>query len=186
MKDKPIIFIGSSSEKANVAKLIARLLGKEEAIPKVWTKLFLAGSTYIEDLEQVFDQVDFAVFICTGDDYLKIRQEEREAPRDNVILELGMALGRLGRRRSFIVHPKGDSLRLPTDLAGVVPVPYENHSDEEGLKNELGRVCDLLAEAMEKVRPRPKPETDPPILAHLKRKVIELGDEDCRMHSFCG
>ena len=187
MKDKPRVFIGSSSESAKVARLIEQFL-KTDSYPTIWYKLFLPGSTYIDDLEEEIDRVDFAVFVCAPDDQLRIRQQEMESPRDNVILELGMALGRLGRRRSFIVHPKAVNLRLPTDLGGVVPVPYDHSEDEDKLEDELRNVCIDISKAMYKrgLRSRPSEDTEPPVLAHLKRKVAERGDGDCLLYSFCG
>lgn len=62
-----------------------------------------------------------------------------------------------------------------------------------GQADEFARLVekDLVGLLFEKYQNRgiavtPGAETLPPVLAHLKQKVEMLGDEDCRLHSFCG
>jgi predicted nucleotide-binding protein len=43
------------------------------------------------------------------EDFLEIRQNRELAVRDNVIFELGLFLGRLGRERIVFLAPKTDS-----------------------------------------------------------------------------
>ena len=46
------------------------------------------------------------------------------APRDNVIFELGLFMGRLGRARAILMEPRAAKLKLPSDLAGLTTIPY--------------------------------------------------------------
>ncbi len=78
------------------------------------------GSTIIEKFERHAQKASFAVVLLTPDDAVSSAQEgstERRA-RQNVILELGYFVGRLGRARVCALR-KGD-VALPSDYLGVL------------------------------------------------------------------
>lgn len=77
------------------------------------------GRTVIEKVEAHAD-VDFAVIMLTPDDLGKVKDEAELAPRprQNVLLELGYFIGRLGR--SNVCALKRGQLEVPSDFAGVV------------------------------------------------------------------
>ncbi len=68
---------------------------------------------------------DFAVLVLTPDDVTESRGASQLSPRDNVLFECGLFMGRLGRERAFIVCDKSTKLKLPSDLAGVSLIPYD-------------------------------------------------------------
>ncbi len=89
------------------------------------------------------------MFILQADD-LRIQEtrgKEGRVPRDNVIFELGLAIGFLGRPRVFMVVERGVAIDLPTDLAGVTPITYERHPDGD-LKATLFSAAAEIEEAM--------------------------------------
>jgi predicted nucleotide-binding protein len=67
---------------------------------------------------------DFAALVLTADDMTVSRGKAKPSPRDNVIFELGLFMGALGRERVFILKPKGIDVRIPSDLLGVVWLEY--------------------------------------------------------------
>lgn len=81
------------------------------------------GQTIIEKFEEYSD-VGFAVVLLTGDDRggLGTATAESLAPRarQNVILELGFFLGRLGRSRVCALFV--DGVEIPSDYSGVLYV----------------------------------------------------------------
>ncbi len=59
------------------------------------------------------------------DDCVEARGTSHDAPRDNVVLVLGLFMGRIGRERVVAVVPNGLSMKLPTDLLGVACTSYD-------------------------------------------------------------
>ena len=146
-RGKPRVFIGSSTEGLQVAELIQ--LGLEEAAEcTLWTQsTFAPGQTTIESIVDVSVQYDFAVLVLTADDMTVKRGVEAAGPRDNVLFELGLFTGALGRARTFMVYSRDDTLRLPSDLNGVTAVMYGKRSDGN-LEAALGPVCTRIKQAM--------------------------------------
>lgn len=93
------------------------------------------GKTIIEALIANTD-VPYAVVLLTPDDEgHKAGDVDKKAfrARQNVVLELGMFLAKLGRDKVAILH-KG-TLELPSDIHGLIYIPFEK-SIQEG-KNKL-------------------------------------------------
>jgi CRP/FNR family cyclic AMP-dependent transcriptional regulator len=111
----PHIFIGSSKEALPVAKAIKNGFAGDPFNIQIWEKeTFLASDTTIESLEQTINQSDFAILVLAPDDDVVSRTVTQRAPRDNVVFELGLFMGALGRRRTYIVSPAYTSMRVPS------------------------------------------------------------------------
>ena len=81
------------------------------------------GRTIIEKFEAYAD-VEFAVVILSADDIGGMSRDAlRPRARQNVILELGFFIGRLGRERVAALRP-GD-LEEPADVTGIVYTPMD-------------------------------------------------------------
>lgn len=97
------VFVGSSREGLKYAYAIQENLDHDAEVT-VWSQgIFEPSKTTIESLEQQLDKFDFAIFVFTGDDGLAYRGQAFDAVRDNVIFELGMSMGKLGRNRSYVI-----------------------------------------------------------------------------------
>jgi predicted nucleotide-binding protein len=112
---KPALFVGSSSESLDVAYAVQKNL-EDVAEVVVWTQgIFELTKSYLESLLEALEDTEFGVFIFGPDDVIRIRGTEMRAARDNVVFELGLFIGRLGRNRSFILMPKESAdFHLPT------------------------------------------------------------------------
>ncbi len=102
--------------------------------------MFGLGEGTLETLVDRLDYFDFASLVLTPDDLLKSRKGSSPSPRDNVLLELGLFIARLGRRRTFIVYDRSAFLRLPSDLAGVTSATFEPHASQNW-QAALGAAC---------------------------------------------
>ncbi len=123
--NEPVLFIGSSTEGQAITNEIYRRFSEKPVVPKAWTEgVFQASSTAIESLVKAAKEADFAALVLTADDITVSRHKSKPSPRDNVIFELGLFIGALGRERVFILKPRGVDVRIPSDLLGVVWLEY--------------------------------------------------------------
>ena len=151
---KPTMFIGSSVEGKRIAETIQLAL-EYEVHSTVWHQgvFGLSGGT-LESLVAAIDDYDFATLVLTPDDLLEKRDVSGRCPRDNVLFELGLFMGALGRERTFIVHSRTAPLLLPSDLAGVTPATFE---ERPNLAAALGPACTKIRLAIESQIPRSHP-----------------------------
>ena len=129
MSDKPRIFIASSSEQLQTSRRIEAALQDPDWIVDVWPELFDFSASYIESLEKALDRSDFAIAVLTGDDAATVRKDTVVLPRDNVIFELGLFIGRLGRPRCFFFVDAASATQIASDLSGVKPVTFYPDAD---------------------------------------------------------
>lgn len=93
------------------------------------------GDTLIEALERMIGKTaesSFGIVLATPDDlgYLSTEKPEDAKPRarQNVIMEMGMLLASLTRKRCAILQ-KG-YVELPSNMGGVITIPFNNHVRE--------------------------------------------------------
>lgn len=98
-----------------VARTIETLLLK----PIILSDEANEGKTIIEKFEKHSD-VGFAIVLLTSDDVGRARanEDDRGRARQNVVLELGYFMGKLGRARVLPLYVAG--VELPSDLHGIV------------------------------------------------------------------
>jgi hypothetical protein len=122
-----VVFIGSASNdeaKSVVAEITSNLIAWGMT-PKPWYNSFRPGHVTILELQELARETDFGVFVLTPDDTVVDENGARIlAPRDNVILEVGIFVGALGLERTFLVRADGPALKWATDLLGVGEVRY--------------------------------------------------------------
>jgi hypothetical protein len=154
-KQRPTVFIGSSTEGLKVAKTIQLLLDRACEV-SIWSQgIFGLGEGSLESLVKSLDLFDFAILVLTPDDLIETRGNVKQAPRDNVLLELGLFIGALGRDRSFAVYDRNAKLHLPSDLAGVTMATYSIHQSGN-LRSSLGAASTLIEDAIDRLGKRPK------------------------------
>ncbi len=91
------------------------------------------GRTIIEKFSD-FSDVGFAIVLLSADDELK---DGSCRARQNVILELGYFLGKLGRTRVAVLYQNADGFDIPSDFAGVIYTEYDGGGWRFAIAKEL-------------------------------------------------
>jgi CRP/FNR family transcriptional regulator, cyclic AMP receptor protein len=145
-REKIRVFIVSSVEALPIARAVENAFEHDNFHVVLWPNdVFRIANYPIEDLERELEVADFAVAIAQPDDLVNVRKRKRPAPRDNVIFELGFFMGRLGRTRAILMEPKGEDVKLPTDLKGVTTISYK-HASGSGLSVAMSPACNKRRE----------------------------------------
>jgi Predicted nucleotide-binding protein containing TIR-like domain len=143
------VFVGSSSEQLHIAKAIQANLQPQYEVT-VWDQgVFHLSLTTLESLINRLRVTDVAVFVFGPDDVTTLRGRRHKTVRDNVVFELGLFLGALGRKHCFIVVPDGTKdLRIPTDLAGITYGVYAPNRSDRNFRAAVGPVCDQIVQQL--------------------------------------
>lgn len=124
---KTKIFLASSEKSFSVAKALEEELSELflEIIP--WKKLgvFKLSEHTMESLEKIVNECDFGIFILGSDDLLVKDLHFYDVARDNVIFELGLFFGKVGRKRSYMLRPANVKIEEPSDLKGITWASYQ-------------------------------------------------------------
>jgi hypothetical protein len=143
---RPSVFVGSSREGLPIAKAIQSLLDYACEV-KIWYQAQNPPDGIIQWMDDMPASFDFAILVLTADDIIVSRGTSEPAPRDNLLFELGLFYGTLGRTRTFIVHDRSVATRFPTDLQGLFKFSYTPHVDGNW-RAALGSACNGIEEAI--------------------------------------
>lgn len=154
----PSVFICSSSESLPYANALRLALDHHSSEVTLWTdQVFSPTKHTMEDLEREVNIADFCIALVMGEDVVQSRKKQMVSPRDNVVFELGLFMGKLGRERTVIVSPRGIDLKLPSDLFGLNPLQFNIPSDLKDprrISSALGPVCTQLESLINQLGPR--------------------------------
>jgi predicted nucleotide-binding protein len=103
--------------KLQVAEFVERITGER---PVILHEQADSGRTIIEKFEEHASEAGFAIILLTADDEGKAKGATQLNPRarQNVVLEFGYFIAKLGRRRVVALHEAG--VELPSDVSGVL------------------------------------------------------------------
>ena len=87
------------------------------------------GRTIIEKFTD-YANVAFAIVLLSADDVAYPKSEKSKngklRARQNVILELGFFLGKIGRKNVLVLHEQVENFEIPSDYQGVLFEPYDS------------------------------------------------------------
>ena len=115
------VFIISSAEALPIARAIQNAIANDPfSHDSLDRRCVPSGELHARESRKRRSQnSDFAIAIAHADDLTESRGKAWPSPRDNVIFELGLFMGRLGRARAILVEPREEKVKLPSDLAGL-------------------------------------------------------------------
>ena len=108
------------------------LLRRWDLEPIILDQQASSGQTIIEKLEEYIADVEYAIVLATPDDEGKAKTETntKSRVRQNVVLELGMFLAKLGRERVAILLKEASEFERPSDIHGLIYIPFRDRVDE--------------------------------------------------------
>lgn len=127
---KVFVVYGHDDQALTQLEAMLRRWGLE---PLILRRLPSGGQTVIEKLEHYQQDVAFGVVLATPDDegHVAKRPDEKAfRARQNVVLELGMLLARLGRHRVAILLKNQCEMERPSDIQGLIYISFNNGVDE--------------------------------------------------------
>lgn len=105
------------------------MLRRWDLDPLILDQLPSEGQTIIEKLEKHTSEATFAVILATPDDIgYRVGHEDEKAhrARQNVVLELGMMLSKLGRKNVAILLKQQENMERPSDIQGLIYIPFKD------------------------------------------------------------
>lgn len=92
-----------------------------------------SGKLIMEALEGKIEKISAGIVLLTPDDYAGLKEDYDNKgsdglhmqARQNVILEMGMLMGKLGRDKVIILQKEG--VQIPSDIQGLFVLRFKNH-----------------------------------------------------------
>jgi predicted nucleotide-binding protein len=134
-QDAIFIVYGHDTPTRDDLELLLRRAGLH---PVILANLPAEGDTIIEKLESYIGRGGKAAYACVlvtpDDEGHKAGEPEHKKyrARQNVVLELGMVLAKLGRKRVAILRKR--TVEQPSDIDGLLYIPFEERVEEIKLR----------------------------------------------------
>jgi len=119
---------------------VARILERLGFEPIILHEQANLGKTIIEKFEACSENASFTVVLLSPDDLGYKKDQPPESTmfraRQNVILELGYFMGKLGRKNVVALHRNEKKFEFPSDILGISYIPFDQYT---GWKHELAK-----------------------------------------------
>lgn len=181
---KARIFIGSSTEGLDIAQKVKEFFSPDFEC-SLWTDdIFKYNENYLETLLKEANLFDYGILVFTKDDFTKSRDTKFDSPRDNVVFEFGLFLGRLGRDNAFILWE--DNVKLPSDLFGITHATFHyNKPKKLSLKNTVSLDEASLNSSLNKLKKQIEEKVHLGVLGMLPSTVLAIGYFDNFVKPIC-
>lgn len=120
----------------NARTQLEAMLRRWDLEPLILDQLISSGQTIIEKLEEYTQQANFGIVLATPDDIGYPKDDEAKKQyrvRQNVVLELGMLLSRIGREKVAILLSQAKHMEKPSDIDGLIYIPFKDNVEDTKL-----------------------------------------------------
>lgn len=149
----PILFVGSSRESLPIVEALVDGWKSSPFIVRPWTGgVFTPSQFPIDDLAKQLAACDFAALVLGPDDQVLSRGITSNAPRDNVLFELGLFTGAIERARTLFIIPADADVKIPTDILGLNPLRFVSRTGS--LADNVVPLCRDIAALIHRMGPR--------------------------------
>jgi predicted nucleotide-binding protein len=141
-KEKVFVVYGHDTTSRTQLEAMVRRWGLE---PLILDQLPTEGQTVIEKLEGAMSEASFGIVLATPDDEgFRANHPDEKAyrARQNVVLELGMLLTKLGRQNVAVLLKTQENMERPSDIQGLIYIPFKDDiAKEAGLSSAKAMVA---------------------------------------------
>lgn len=119
----------------NMRDKVSSLLGRLKLDYVILESEHNTGATVIEKFIRNAKDCEYAVILFSADDLGKLNHTGatlKPRTRQNVILELGYFLSKVGRKNIVILHEFGKDIEKPSDFDGIVYEPFDDFGAWKG------------------------------------------------------
>ena len=141
--NRPSIFIASTTEALPTARAVKSNFDNEADVD-IWTEnIFSINESFLSTLLNRSTFYDYAIVVLTPDDEAIIREKKYQIPRDNLLFEFGLFMGRIGSNRAFIIAE--ENVKILSDFEGIKISKYRIR---ENLVAAVGNACEEIRRKM--------------------------------------
>ena len=135
-KNKKVFIVHGHDEEMKLR--VVRTLDKLELEPIILHEQPNRGRTIIEKFEDSSEMISFAIVLLSPDDKgceaKNFPESAKFRGRQNVILELGYFIGKLGRNNVLVLFKDENYFEHPSDILGVLYTPFNKGWELEMVK----------------------------------------------------
>ncbi len=135
-KNKKVFIVHGHDQE--IKQTVARVLEKLDLEPIILHEQPNKGKTIIEKFEDCSEGTQFAIVLLSPDDkgceVDNFPESAKLRARQNVILELGYFIGKLGRNNVLVLFKEEKDYELPSDILGILYTPFNKGWEWEMVK----------------------------------------------------
>jgi len=121
LKSDKIFIVHGKNDAMKLA--VARVITQLNLNPIILHEQPNKGRTIIEKFERLSANISFAIVLLSADDLMS---DGKHRARQNVILELGYFIAKLGRENVIALYDtSSNEIEIPSDITGVLYEPYD-------------------------------------------------------------